>query len=118
MAIGNPVALYTATATPTSSQLEAEWSANWRPNTLQEEAPYLFSEIAFDAAFVNPTTLKLYVRNRSGLWSLVLAVTLTGLDPSDGAYQDAGRFIGNGCSGWVWYSRQVGTAVCSRSRGV
>lgn len=120
MAIGDAIALYTTTLTPTSAQLEAEWSSSWRSNTLTEEAPYLFSELKLDGAYVNPWNLKLYVRDRAGRWSLSgSALSLTSApDPADGSYQDAARFVGNGCSGWVWASDQAGTAICTRSRVV
>lgn len=112
---GDPISLYTTTLTPTSAQLEAEFIANWRPYILAEQAPYLFSEVAF-TSFTNPSVLKLYLRNRAGKWSLTPdgSITVTSLDPSDGVW--AGRhFIGNGCSGFVWVSDHAGTAVTTRS---
>lgn len=112
---GDPIALYTTTLTPTSAQLETEWTTNWRDYVLLESAPYLFSEVAF-AAFTNPTALKLYVRDQLGRWNLVPdgAISVTALDPSDGSY-GARHFIGNGCSGFVWVSDHAGTAAVSRT---
>lgn len=114
MALGDPCTLYTTTLTPNVSQLEAEWTANWRPSVLHDNSPYLFSELNF-AAFANPTVVKLYVRDRLGKWSLVAdgSITITAMDPSDGYYQ-ARHFIGGGCSGFVWASDHAGTVVTTR----
>lgn len=112
---GDPVALYTTTLTPTVAQLETEFTTNWRPYVLAEQAPYLFSEVLF-TAFTNPSILKLYLRDRLGKWSLTPdgSISVTALDPTDGAW--SGRhFIGNGCSGFVWASDHAGTAITTRS---
>lgn len=114
--VGDPLPLYTTTLTPTAVQLEAEWRANWRDYVLVDSAPYLFSELTF-GAFTNPTNVKLYVRDQVGLWSLVQegAVTITAMDPSDGAWGAPRYFVGSGCSGFVWVSDHAGTAATSRT---
>jgi hypothetical protein len=99
--------------TPTSAELEAEWRANWRDQSLLIGLPYLFAEVALDTL---PATLKCYVRGVVGQWSLVPdgADTVSTLDPSDGVW--TGRwFIGQNSSGFVLASSEAGTATCSRS---
>lgn len=115
MESGEPVALYTTTLTPTSAQLETEWVTNWRPYVVAEQAPYLFSELAF-SAFTNPTVIKLYLRDRAGRWYLNPegAISVTALDPVDGSYGKS-HFVGNGCSGFIWASDHAGTVVTTRS---
>ena len=36
---GDPVPLYTTTLTPTTAQLDTEWTANWRPLVLADSGP-------------------------------------------------------------------------------
>ena len=111
---GDAVPLYITSLTPTSAQLETEWTTNVRPYVLADPGPYLFSALTF-SAFTNPTVVKLYVRDRRGNWSLTPdgAVTLTALDPSDGSW--TGRhLIGGGSTGFVWVSDHAGEYVTSR----
>lgn len=105
--------LYTTTITPTSAQLEAEWAANWASSQPQGNGAYLFSEIDFSAAL--PATIKLYCRGRRGKWHLHEdgAITVTAVDPTDGAY-GARHLINSHTSGYVWASSVAGVVDMSR----